>query len=190
MPALNDIAFECPQCEGPLIAEAAHAGIATDCPHCYESIEVPEGHRVNKGSYVEPLGLRRILEQVRDHEWEAHRRKLRVALAHVSELEGKLRQAESALAEQQEGSSSVPPIHAQLAELQQRHAQVTTLFESTRQQHTATVVELQRQLSASRAEAEQLRRENAELMAAGVLGKPGGLARSFAKRMGGVVARG
>jgi DNA repair exonuclease SbcCD ATPase subunit len=190
MPALNDIAFECPECEGPLIAEAAHAGLATDCPHCYRSIEVPKGHRVNTGSYVEPLGLRRILEQVRDHEWEAHRRKLRVALAHVSELEGRLRHAENALAEQHENASPLGPLHAQLAEFQQRYAQVTALFETTRQQHTATVVELQRQLSASRAEAEQLRREKAELAAAGLLGKSGGLARSLAKRMGGVVARG
>ena len=38
---VSDISFECPHCDGPLITEAAHSGMKTDCPHCFRELEVP-----------------------------------------------------------------------------------------------------------------------------------------------------
>ena len=63
---VSDISFECPHCHGPLITEAAHSGITTDCPHCFREIEVPAGMPVNKNQFIEPLGLRLTLVEVRD----------------------------------------------------------------------------------------------------------------------------
>src|SRR5215216_4597311 len=75
MPGLADIAFECPHCKGPLMAEASYEGMLFECPHCYAQLQVPGGEAVNKDRFIEPAGLRRLLEQVRDKEWEALRRK-------------------------------------------------------------------------------------------------------------------
>ncbi len=191
MPAPSDIAFECPACDGPLIADAAHAGLTLDCPHCFQPLVVPKGHAVSKGSYVEPLGLRRILEQVRDHEWEAMRRKLRVALAQASEMEGLLRRSESALAEAQADAASTERLHGQLTELNERFAQANAMFEAARKQHERAAAELQHDLDASRAEASRLRHENVEFTAKVSRGNACGQTRLNAKQTGRLaIARG
>ncbi len=99
MPKVTDISFDCPHCHGPLMADSSHVGMTCDCPHCYAQFQVPDGSEVNKDKFVEPQGLRRVLKQVRDQEWEMLRRKLRAAKAHSAELEVELIRVQAALAE-------------------------------------------------------------------------------------------
>src|SRR4051812_4538078 len=92
MPSLREVAFHCPLCAGPLIAWQSEAGVRTDCPHCLKPIYVPSsGKPINKNTFEEPHGLRRILQEVRDQEWESMRRKLKVSKAQNVWLEEELR---------------------------------------------------------------------------------------------------
>lgn len=98
MPSLQETVFHCPLCAGPLIAWQTDAGQRTDCPHCLRSIYVPSsGEPVDKNTFEEPSGLRRILQEVRDQEWESMRRKLRVAKAQSAWLEEELRRVREEL---------------------------------------------------------------------------------------------
>src|SRR3954468_6261258 len=76
MPSLAEIVFNCPLCRGPLIAWETDAGRTTDCPHCLKPLSIPgtEVGIVDKDTFCEPMGLRRILQEVRDSEWESIRR--------------------------------------------------------------------------------------------------------------------
>lgn len=90
MPALPDISFDCDHCDGPLMAEVAHEGLSAECPHCYRGILVPSGRAVNKETFIEPSGLRRILLEIRNREWESMRRRLRNAEQRTAQLEAEL----------------------------------------------------------------------------------------------------
>src|ERR1041385_8834147 len=62
--SVADIVFNCPRCRGPIMVEKGHIGESSECPHCFEAIVVPAAAAVNKDRFVEPPGLRRILQEV------------------------------------------------------------------------------------------------------------------------------
>lgn len=145
MPTVSDISFDCPHCQGPLMAELSHVGLTCDCPHCYAQFQVPDVRVVDKEKFVEPQGLRRVLKQVRDQEWEMLRRKLRAAKAYNAELEAELHRVQTALAA---AKSS-----------EEKGAEV----EALRKQQDAEIELLRRELSAARDEAATFKKKNEEL---------------------------
>jgi chromosome segregation ATPase len=168
VPAVADIAFNCPRCRGPLVAEASFAGLASDCPHCFQPIEVPRRPPLNKDLYDEPDGLRRVLREVRDREWETMRRKLHAIRNRAAELEGALRAAElsGATAAGSRAAEEIESLRRQLAEAKDRLAQANVAFAAGRRQHAASVEQLERELAAERERTEALSGETAELRAA------------------------
>ncbi len=155
---IADIAFQCPLCSGPLITEVAHAGQRFDCPHCYHEIEVPAGETINKNQFQEPQGLRRLLREVRDREWENMRRELRTAKARNAELEaelGGLRRAPGSEPASDTGRSDSQS--EELSALQTQVAEVTDALAASREKHGITLDALRSERERSRAEAEDCR---------------------------------
>jgi chromosome segregation ATPase len=170
MPALSDIAFECPNCNGPLMAQVAHAGLACECPHCYVQLEVPEGNEVNKDSFVEPPGLRRVLKQVRDREMEIIRRKFIGSKARVAELEAELHRAQSALAAEEaipkfsaDNGAELESLRKQLAEISDKFTAANQAFMAGRKQQDTVIEHLRRELEHARGEAQTFKKKNEDL---------------------------
>jgi len=90
--ASKEIFFACPLCTQPLVARLAEAGQEADCPHCFKLIRLPSSsvEVIDKNRFEEPFGLRRILLEIRNVEWEKMRRKLHEARARIAELERQL----------------------------------------------------------------------------------------------------
>ena len=60
LPALRDINFHCQECSGPLVVDAAAAGMTLACPHCHSQITVP---RVSGNSSEEAIETERKLKE-------------------------------------------------------------------------------------------------------------------------------
>jgi len=127
------------------MAELSHVGLTCDCPHCYAQFQVPDVSTVDKEKFVEPQGLRRVLKQVRDQEWEMLRRKLRAAKEHSAELEAELHRVQTALA-------AAKPSEEKAAEV-----------EALRKQQDAEIELPRRELSTARDEAAAFKKKNEEL---------------------------
>lgn len=152
------------------MAEVAHIGITCDCPHCYAQFKVPEASTVNKEKFVEPKGLRRVLKQVRDQEWEMLRRNLRAAKAHGVELEAELHHVQTALAERvaaskpdEEKAAEIEGLRKQLTEVGEQFAQANQAFISGRKQQDTVIEHLRRELEAARLETGAIKKKNEEL---------------------------
>jgi DNA repair protein SbcC/Rad50 len=161
--ALADIVFECPRCRGPIMVERTHVGQSSECPHCFDPIEVPEVASINKDKFVEPSGLRRILNEVRDREWERMRRKLRAAKAQIGQLEQQLEDAKIAAADAEitaeparEESES---LRRQLAEMNEKFALANQAFTAGRKQHEFALEKLRRDLELAREEVQTLQKK-------------------------------
>lgn len=153
------------------MAEASHVGMTCECPHCYAQLEIPSGDIVNKDKFVEPRGLRRVLKQVQDQEWEMLRRKLRAAKAHSAELEAELHRAQAALAERaaapkptDEKVREVETLRKQLAEMSDKLVHANQAFIAGQKQQEAVAESLRNELGAVREELEASRAKNAELL--------------------------
>lgn len=148
-----DISFECPHCQGPLITEASHAGVKTDCPHCFVEIEVPEGTPINKNKFIEPEGLRRTLRELRDREWEIHRRQLRLALKRNEELEDALARApREPVIEDVLMLEEATALRAELAAALEELAATRSALAESREQHGVTLNTLRNERDAFREE--------------------------------------
>lgn len=149
------------------MAELSHVGMTCDCPHCYAQFQVPDmSSVVDKDKFVEPQGLRRVLKQVRDQEWEMLRRKLRAAKAHTAELEAELHRAQAALAAakpSEEKGGEVESLRKQLSELGEQFAQANQAFSAGRKQQNTVIELLRRELSVAREEAATFKKKNEEL---------------------------
>ena len=166
-----DISFECPHCDGPLITEAAHSGMKTDCPHCFRELEVPEGTPINKNKFIEPLGLRRTLNELRDREWEIHRRKLREALKRNGELEEALATApRQAVPADEQVLEECEALRTELAAAWEELAAARQQLAESREQHGITLHTLRAERDAFREEMGSLQaaREKADAEAAGL----------------------
>lgn len=148
------------------MAEVSHVGMTCDCPHCYAQFQVPDAGAVDKDKFVEPQGLRRVLKQVRDQEWEMLRRKLRAAKAHNAELEAELHRVQAALAAakpQEEKATEVESLRKQLAEVSEQFAQANQAFIAGRKQQDSVIEQLRRELGSAREETAALQKKNEEL---------------------------
>lgn len=173
MPSLAEIVFNCTLCKGPLIAWESDAGRTTDCPHCLKPLTIPskDVEVVNKDTFCEPMGLRRILQEVRDSEWESIRRKLQESKARVVALEAELRQAkaqqtlEAAVAPGgDEGGQLLAQARRELAEMSARAEEAARTTAATKQQHEVALDRMREALETVRAEVGPLREENAEML--------------------------
>jgi uncharacterized Zn finger protein (UPF0148 family) len=159
MPSLAEIVFNCPHCAGPLIARAGDGGRTTDCPHCHQSFAIPAQNEViNKETFSEPRGLRRILQEVRDSEWETIRRKLQETKGRVAALESeivKLREEVAAAPSAPEGGAGlreslehlrveVAPLREENAEMLRQLIALRAELDGERQDHEATRQQLVR----------------------------------------------
>lgn len=173
--SIADIVFNCPHCRGPIMVERVHIGEFSECPHCFESIQVPELSAVNKDRFVEPPGLRRILQEVRDREWEHMRRKLRNSRAQIVQLEKDLAESKQAAAtavatavdqevrEAKELQDYVTQNHSlqqQLAEMGEKFVLANQAFMSGRKQHDQALEKLRRDLEAAQKEVQLLQKKN------------------------------
>ncbi len=148
------------------MAERSHVGMTCDCPHCYAQFQVPDVSAVDKDKFVEPQGLRRVLKQVRDQEWEMLRRKLRAAKAHNAELEAELHRVQAALAAAkpaEEKGAEVESLRKQLSELSEQFAQANQAFSAGRKQQNNVIELLRGELSTAREEAAAFKKKNEEL---------------------------
>jgi hypothetical protein len=174
MPSLAEIVFNCTLCNGPLIAWETDAGRTTDCPHCLKPLTIPSKNVevVNKDTFCEPMGLRRILQEVRDTEWENIRRKLQESKARVAALETELRHAreQQALAAAmpavggEAGAQMLTQLRHELAEMAARAEETAHAVAATNQQHEVALDRLREALETVRAEVAPLRAENAEML--------------------------
>jgi DNA repair exonuclease SbcCD ATPase subunit len=174
MPSLAEIVFNCTLCNGPLIAWETDAGRTTDCPHCLKPLTIPtkDVEIVNKDTFCEPMGLRRILQEVRDSEWENIRRKLQESKARVAALEAELRQAHEkqalaaavALGGGDAGAQLLAGLRRELAEMAARAEETARAIAATKQQHEVALDRLRDALETVRAEVGPLRAENAEML--------------------------
>lgn len=156
--AVADISFQCPHCAGPLIAEAAHVGLRTECPHCYRGIEIPKGVEINKNHFQEPLGLRRVLQQVRDQEWEIMRRELRAAKARNAKLEADLSSPRTGSSKKgASGAAECEALRKQLGAVNEQMARANAALATNREQHEAALSALRSELEQSRTEVISLR---------------------------------
>jgi DNA repair exonuclease SbcCD ATPase subunit len=174
MPSLAEIVFNCTLCNGPLIAWETDAGRTTDCPHCLKPLTIPTNdvEIVNKDTFCEPMGLRRILQEVRDSEWENIRRKLQESKARVAGLEAELRAAHEkqalaaavALGGGDAGAQLLTDMRRELAEMAARADETKRAVAATRQQHEVALDRLREALETLRAEVGPLREENAGML--------------------------
>jgi DNA repair exonuclease SbcCD ATPase subunit len=174
MPSLAEIVFNCTLCNGPLIAWETDAGRTTDCPHCLKPIAIPSNdvEIVNKDTFCEPMGLRRILQEVRDNEWENIRRKLQQSKARVASLEKELRESHEkqalaaavALGGGDAGAQLLADMRRELAEMGARAEETTRAIAATKQQHEVALDRLREALETVRAELAPLREENAGML--------------------------
>jgi chromosome segregation ATPase len=165
-----DITFECPQCKGPLIVERDHIGHVLECPHCLEGITVPRGKIVNKDRFQEPPGLRRLLGEIRDREWEELRRKHQVAKGRVVQLETELASAWQSLEEKTqalatwEQATAAPSqdsinLRKQVSELAAKFAQANQTFLAGQKQQQSQLEQLRQELVSSQEECQALRKK-------------------------------
>lgn len=174
MPSLAEIVFNCTLCKGPLIAWESDAGRTTDCPHCLKPLTIPSNdvEVVNKDTFCEPMGLRRILQEVRDSEWENIRRKLQESKGRVAALEAELRQvretealrAAVALGGGDAGAELLAQTRRELAEMAARAEETARAMAASKQQHEVALDRLREALETVRAEVGPLREENAEML--------------------------
>ncbi len=174
MPSLAEIVFNCTLCKGPLIAWETDAGRTTDCPHCLKPLTIPakDVEIVNKDTFCEPMGLRRILQEVRDTEWENIRRKLQESKGRVAALEAELREAREkqslaaavALGGGDAGAQLLTEMRRERAELAARAEETTRTIAATKQQHEVALDRMREALETVRAEVGPLREENAEML--------------------------
>lgn len=174
MPSLAEIVFNCTLCNGPLIAWETDAGRTTDCPHCLKPLTIPskDVEIVNKDTFCEPMGLRRILQEVRDSEWENIRRKLQESKGRVAVLEAELRQAQEkqslaaavSLGGGDAGAQLLTDMRGERAEMAARAEETTRTIAATKQQHEVALDRLREALEIVRAEVGPLREENAEML--------------------------
>lgn len=174
MPSLAEIVFNCTLCNGPLIAWESDAGRTTDCPHCLKPLTIPSKNLevVNKDTYCEPMGLRRILKEVRDTEWEIIRRKLQQSKGRVAALETELRQAKEkqalaatvAAGGHDGGAQLIEQMRRELAEMAGRAEETARSIAATKQQHEVALDRLREALETLRAEVGPLREENAQML--------------------------
>jgi DNA repair exonuclease SbcCD ATPase subunit len=174
MPSLAEIVFNCTLCNGPLIAWETDAGRTTDCPHCLQPLTIPSTNVevVNKDTFCEPMGLRRILQEVRDSEWETIRRKLQESKARVAVLEAELRAAREqqalaaavALGGDDAGAQLLAHMRRELAQMAARAEETARTIAATKQQHEVALDRLREALEIVRAEVGPLREENAAML--------------------------
>jgi hypothetical protein len=174
MPSLAEIVFNCTLCNGPLIAWETDAGRTTDCPHCLKPLTIPSNdvEIVNKDTFCEPMGLRRILQEVRDSEWENIRRKLQESKGRVTVLEAELRQAHEqqalaagvALGGGDAGAQLLAGLRREVGEMSARAEETTRAIAASKQQHEVALDRLREALETVRAEVAPLREENAEML--------------------------
>ncbi len=163
------------------MVEKCYVGEVSECPHCFESIEVPASPAVNKDKFMEPPGLRRILQEVRDREWEHMRRKLRTSRAQITQLEKDLHAArESAVAvnvavdvsaeasaenaslrqELAEMNEKLAQSNDKLAQSSEKFAQANQAFTAGRKQHESAIEKLRRDLELAREEVQALQKKH------------------------------
>jgi chromosome segregation ATPase len=125
---------------------------------------------VNKDVFCEPMGLRRILQDVRDAEWEAIRRKLQESRSRVAGLEREikaLREKEALPISLGVGDSDAQKVMANLREevaaLTAREAEAARTFAASKQQQEVAFDRLREAMETLRAELVPLRAENAEI---------------------------
>lgn len=161
---LADISFECPNCAGPLIAEASYAGRTSECPHCYGAFEVPEAAAINKNVFQEPIGLRRILQEVHDQEWEKMRRELKALRARNAELESTVNAAPIV---SPEGGAALEAeceaLRAALEAVRLQYEQASRDLAASREAHGVTLYTLRIERDQSHAEITSLRSAAEEL---------------------------
>jgi chromosome segregation ATPase len=152
------------------MAEEAHVGINCDCPHCFAQLEVPSGDAVNKDRFVEPMGLRRLLKDVRDKEWEILRRKLKASHARTAELEAELHRAHTVIAEKtsapkpsEDKAGEIESLQRELAELSEKFSQANIAFMASRKQQDTVIEHLSRELESSRGECQSFKKKNEDL---------------------------
>nr|MDQ3621864.1 hypothetical protein [Verrucomicrobiota bacterium] len=168
MSAVTEFVMECPHCKQPIIFEQKRTGQESRCPHCYQTIPLLEGEPINKETYHEPKGLRRILREVRDREMEGFRRRLEESRRHAARLQQQLTDAQRALSHRpppaEESAPALPATDA-TGRAEDLSETVRSLEARSKQQETA-LAELQLELEAVREEASALRQERSDLSAA------------------------
>ena len=170
MPAIADISFDCPHCKGPLMAETAHVGLNCDCPHCFAPLEVPSGDAVNKDRFVEPPGLRRLLKEVKDREWEILRRKAKASIARIAELESELHRAHTVIAEKaaaakplDDKAREAEALQREVSDLSDKFHQANLAFMASRKQQDTVIEHLRRELENARGESQGFKKKNEDL---------------------------
>lgn len=156
MAVATDLVIHCPFCKRPIIFEQIRTGEEAQCPHCYATIPLPDGDPINKETYLEPKGLRRILREVRDREMEGFRRRLEDSRRQVARLQQQLTEAQRALLDAV-APASVPA---------DRTSEDEPSLQARCQQQETALTALQASLEASREEARALRKEQADSSAA------------------------
>ncbi len=153
------------------MVDHCHIGRQFDCPHCFETISVPDAATVNKDKFIEPPGLRRILKEVQDREWEHMRRKLRAAKSQVTYLEKALKEAKetasareaavaATAAETAPALEEAEGLRKQLAEMTEKFAQANQAFTAGRKQHDFALEKLRRDLETTREELQVVQKKN------------------------------
>jgi chromosome segregation ATPase len=167
-----DVAFSCPRCNGHLIVERQLVGRDLDCPHCLQEIRIPNLRMINKDKFVEPPGLRRILQDVRDREWEDLRRKHQQSRGRVEELEAQVKVVHEELAEktaaldrlqQSQAGDDLASLRKQVADLSAKFVQANQTFLSGRKQHEAQCQQLREELDSARDQAQTWKRKHDEM---------------------------
>ncbi len=145
------------------MVESRFVGHSSECPHCFEAIEIPHESVVNKEKFVEPPGLRRMLREVRDREWEHMRRKLRNFRARIEQLEKHLETAKTAAATAQEtagpAAAEAEELRKQLGEMGEKFVLANQAFTAGRKQHDMALEKLRRDLELSRDEVQVLQKK-------------------------------
>lgn len=152
------------------MAEVEHVGLACECPHCYAQFQVPDATTVNKDRFVEPPGLRRVLREIKDREWEVFRRKLKTARTRISELEAELERAQAARSSEAAApkpsnnkEKEIEQLRRQLAEIGEKFTAANQAFMAGRKQQDTVIEHLRRELETARGEAQGLRKKNEEI---------------------------
>jgi chromosome segregation ATPase len=152
------------------MAETAHVGLNCDCPHCFAQLEVPSGDEVNKDRFVEPPGLRRLLKEVKDREWEILRRKLKASVARTAELESELHRAHTVIAEKavaakpsDDKAKEAEALQRQVSDLSDKFHQANLAFMASRKQQDTVIEHLRRELENARGESQGFKKKNEDL---------------------------
>ncbi len=153
------------------MVDRSHVGQNAECPHCFGAIQVPESMVVNKDRLLEPPGLRRILKDVRDQEWERLRRKLVAAKARIAELETAAAAANATLAKKEAAEPSpleIENLRKQIADMSEKFVQANQAFTAGRKQYDVTLENLRKELDSAKEDAAEHRRRSEAITRAAI----------------------